>query len=50
MRSPSELGHLAVMSIPDQTQVISLGELHDLLTESYMSTPSRFPAILITGE
>ncbi|KAL5022703.1 hypothetical protein ScPMuIL_001858 [Solemya velum] len=48
MNSPSELGHVAVTSLPDHTQVISLDDLQDLLTESYMSTPSRFPVVLLT--
>ncbi|XP_067677882.1 uncharacterized protein [Haliotis asinina] len=47
---PNTARSTAVSSIPDTTLQLTSDDLEDFLIDSYMSKPSRFPAVFITEE
>lgn len=46
---PNTARSTAVSSIPDTTLLLTSDDLEDFLIDSFMSKPSRFPAVFITG-
>lgn len=48
-KNPNEARMLAVDSIPDNSLRIKGKNLQEFLVDCFMSKPSRFPLILLTG-
>ena len=50
LQTQTEAVTTVTSTFPDKTQTISIHDVKDLFTDSFLSIPSKFPVYLITGQ